>query len=725
MADPTSDQDSDRSAAGAPSGDLPSAEAVLKALKASERGPLKVKDLSVALGVEPHRYRAFRNHLKQMERDGTIYRVKGNRYAVPSKINLVIGRLQTTRSGGGFVRREDGGDDVFVESGLFNSAMDGDTVAVRIEGHRRGRQPHGRVIKVLERAHPSIVGTFHQGPRISYAVPRDPRMNRDIFIPAGDEGGAQTGEIVVVEIVSYGDRKLAPVGRVERVLGDVDDPGVDVLSVLFSHGLPLEFPPEVEEAGEAAAALMDEDQPNRVDRTDLLVFTIDPEDAKDHDDALSVTPLDGGLFEVGIHIADVSHFVRTGDQLDAEALIRGTSVYLVDRVVPMLPHTLSSGVCSLVPHEDRFAVSLFATLDGEGRVRESRFERTRIRSRHRLSYDRVQEYLTDGVSIDPETDSAIQTLASLARAIREKRKGRGSLDFDLPESRVILDDQGAPVDIQRRPRWESHRIVEDFMILANEIVARVGEEKKLPVLHRVHEPPSPDSLQKIGRLLTPFGYSLPMKKEVRPRDLQAVLDRARGRPEEALVSSAVLRAMTRARYDARPLGHFGLAARWYSHFTSPIRRYPDLVTHRAVVRALVEGQSIPEDWYGAPLEEAADQATRREEVAEKAERDSVDLKKVEFMERHLGEEFDGTISGVASFGLFVLLDEFFVDGLIHVSSLDDDYYVFREEEYSLVGERRRRRFRLGDRVRVQVVRVNREERKIDFLLIRTLLRSDV
>jgi ribonuclease R len=511
---------------------------------------------------------------------------------------------------------------------------------------------------------------------------------------------------------------------VERVLGPLDDPGVDVLSVLFGHGLPLEFPPEVEEAAARAVDLAATPGEGRVDRTALNVFTIDPEDAKDHDDALSVEPLEGGLFRVGVHIADVSHFVELGGTLDVEALNRGTSVYLVDRVVPMLPHALSSDVCSLRPGQDRFAVSLFATLDPQGRVRDHHFERTVIRSRHKLSYQQVQTFLEKGEGFDPDTDQAIHTLVSIAQVLRKRREARGSLDFDLPESRVVLDERGAPVDIQRQPRWESHRLVEDFMLLANEIVAREGKEKKLPILFRVHEPPPEDRLEKIREFLAPFGYPVP-KRALKPKDLQNILAQARGKPEEGLVSTVVLRTMNRAQYSVSNLGHFGLAADWYAHFTSPIRRYPDLVTHRAVIRALVEKKPIPEAWSGSALEMAADQSSLREQSAQEAERDSVDLKKVEFMERHLGDEFDGTVSGVTSFGLFVLLDEFFVDGLIHVSSLEDDYYHFREREYSLVGERRHRRFRLGDRVRVKVVRVDREERKVDFLLVHTHSKRDV
>jgi ribonuclease R len=579
------------------------------------------------------------------------------------------------------------------------------------------------VIKVLERAHPTLVGTYHAGRKMGYVVPQDPKMGPDVLIPWGDEGKAEEGDVVVVRIVSYGERRHGPTGEVERVLGPLSDPGVDVLAVLFGHGLPLEFPPEVEAAArEAAESLPVEPGGHREDARGLHVFTIDPADAKDHDDALSVTPAGDGLWEVGVHIADVSAYVERGGRVDLEALERGTSVYLVDRVVPMLPHALSSDACSLRPGEDRLAVSVFATLDPEGRVREHRFARTVIRSRRKLAYEQVQEVLDGKARLDDETDEAIRRLDTLARALRARREARGSIDFDLPEARVVLDADGAPIDIVRVQRLWSHRLIEDFMLLANEIVAREGAARRLPVLYRIHEPPMQDRMEQLRDFLASLGHTLP-RRRVRPGDLQAVLERVRGKPEENLVSTVVLRSMQRAVYSAENLGHFGLAAEFYSHFTSPIRRYPDLVTHRVVVQALIEREPVPDAWT-EELEEIAERSSFREQAATNAERDSVALKKIEFMERHLGDEFDGTVAGVTSFGFFVLLDAYFVEGLVHVNSLDDDYYDFREAEYALVGSRRGRRFRLGDRVRIQVSRVDKQERHVDFVLKRTLPQRD-
>jgi len=689
---------------------------IRKALRESRKGPLKAKELGRALDVPTDDYRQFKDLLRDLESRGVVYRVKGQRYALPEKINLTVGTLSVIKAGDGFVAPDGPGQDIFIPGSLLESAMDGDLVVARVEARPRGRNPEGRIIKVLKRAHPTVVGTFRQAKRFGYVVPLNERLTRDILIPSGEEDIAQTGDIVVVRVTAYGDRKLNPMGGVERVLGPISKPGVDVLSILFGYGLELEFRPEVETA--AQDVIRDRDRegwPDRIDRTDLPVFTIDPADARDHDDALSIQALDGGLWEVGIHIADVSYYVQEGSALDLEALKRGTSVYLVDRVVPMLPHPLSSDVCSLRPDVDRAAVSIFLTMDGGGQVRKHRFERTLVRSRHRLDYEEVQKVLEEGGTLEPELDRDLKKLQELAKALRRMRVKRGSMDFDLPETRVILGPKGEPVDIRRVVQLESHRLIEDFMLLANETVAAEAEKRKLPIPYRVHQGPSPDRAGELRRFLATLGYTLP-KRDLTSKDLQKVLKVVHGRPEEGLISTVVLRSMARARYQPENLGHFGLGASTYTHFTSPIRRYPDLMVHRVVVRALIQGDEIPGEWRGESLKRACERSSFRETLAADAERDSVALKKAEFMERHLGETFTGTVSGVTTFGIFVLLDEYFVEGLIHVHSLEDDYYVLQEEEYALVGERTGRRFRLADPVSVQVVRVDRLERKIDFIL---------
>jgi ribonuclease R len=699
--------------------------AVLEVLAASRRGPLKPKELARALGVGTEGYGALKELLSALERAGRIYRVKGNRYGLPGSMDLVVGRASLTRNGDAFVRPETGGGDVYVAALNLSTALDGDRVVVRIESRPAGRSPAGRVIKVLERARSTVVGTLHRARRFSYVVPLDRRMSRDVLVPPEGEGGAEEGDVVVVRLVSYGEGSVGPEGEVEHVLGPLSDPGVDILAVAHGYGLALEFPKAVSAAAEASAqAGMAERGEDRADRTDLLVVTIDPADAKDHDDALSVEPKGEGRWEVGIHIADVGHFVAEGGPVDEEAKARGTSVYLVDRTIPMLPERLSGDVCSLREGVERLAVSAFLTVDASGTVFGQRFQRTLIRSRRRLSYEEVQECLDGRRTLGGGVDDALRTLDDLARGLRRRREERGALDLDLPEARVLLDEDGVPLDIRRTERLEAHRLIEDWMVAANEAVARACEAAGLPVLYRVHEPPVRERTDELREFLSRLGHKLPGRKSLKPADLQHLLERVRGRPEEHLVSTVTLRSLQRARYDADNLGHFGLASPAYLHFTSPIRRYPDLVVHREVVRTLVLGVP-PRERDPDELQAVADQASDREQAATEAERDSVALKKVEFMERHLGDEFDGRISGVTAFGFFVTLDAYFVDGLVHVNSLRDDFYRLTEGTYARVGDRGRRRYRLGDRVRVQVARVDKEDRHVDFLLVRKLAAAPV
>ena len=702
---------------------IPSEDAVLDYLRHSRRGPMKAKEIAKGMDVAPRNFRDFRLVLRGMLERGRLYRVKGQRYAVPEKANLVTGRLAITQKGDGFVAPDTGGQDVFVPGLSLESAMDGDQVVVRVEGRPRGRSPVGRVIKVLDRAHETVVGTFRRSGSFGVVHPRNRRISREILVAQGDQAKASEGDVVVARITTFGSGKMGPTGRIETVLGKSSDPGVDILSVIHDHGLPLAFPDSVVSAARDAVAQRRKDPGElRTDRRDVHVFTIDPADAKDHDDGLSIRPLEDESWEVGIHIADVSHFVRPDDEVDLEAFKRGTSVYLVDRVIPMLPHELSTDACSLLPDTDRFAVSVFATVDPVGRIREARFERTEIRSRHKLSYEEAQAVLDNKKSIDRQTDEALRALAALAAILRERRKDRGSLDFDLPEGRVLLGEKGEPVSIRAVERLESHRLVEAFMLLANEIAAREAAQKRLPILYRVHEPPPTDKMRDLRTLLGRLSHRV-SKGKISQKDLQAILKKVEGRPEEKLVSTVILRSMSRARYDVRNLGHYGLASDGYTHFTSPIRRYPDLWLHRVLVHTLVEGHAVPEHWEGPGLKDRAERCSVRERVAEAAERESVDLKKVEYMERHLGDEFFGTVSGVTSFGIFVLLDDVFVEGLVHVNSMNDDYYIFRQDRYLLVGERSHRTFRLGDRLRIRVARVDKEERFIDFVIVDSTKRS--
>lgn len=694
---------------------LPSIEAIRVALGASTEGPLKAKDLARALDLPAGSYRSFKAHLRDLEQRGELYRNRGQRYAVPAEIHLVVGTLQVTRSGDAYLRPDDPREpEVFVMARHLESAMDGDRAAVRIEGRPKGRAPTGRVVKVLERGRPTIVGRFQENKAVGFVSPLDRRVGRDVLIPQGASGTARTGDIVVVRITQFGDSNRNALGEIETILGPIEAPGVDVLAILHGHGLPRVFPDEVEAAALEAAERAHEAGP-REDLRDRLVFTIDPSDARDHDDALSLAPVREGVWEVGIHIADVSHFVQEGSPIDLEALRRGTSVYLVDQVVPMLPHILSSDLCSLREGEDRLALSVFVTLTDDGQVLSHRLAQTRVRCQWGLHYEQVQEVLEGDGTIDPQVDQTLRQLDALAHALRDRRRARGSLDFDLPEARVVLGPDGVPEDIRRVVQLSSHKLIEDFMLLANETMAEAALSRGLPVPFRIHEPPPTDRMEGLREFLDSVGHGLGRRKFT-PRLLQEILDKVKGRPEENLISTVLLRSMNRARYDGDNLGHFGLASKAYLHFTSPIRRYPDLIVHRVMRRALIEGRTVPNAWFEA-LQEICARSSERERKAQLAERDSIEMKKIEYMRRHLGEDFDGTISSVTAFGFFVLLDRVFVEGLVHISSIGNDYYTFVPGSYALVGDRNRRRFQLGDRVRVQVVRANKEERQIDFLLL--------
>lgn len=717
-----------------PDSDLPDKDAIVAALNRGAARPLKPKELARELDVSTSDYRDFKELLRALEDAGDIYRVHGGRYAPPDVSNLITGTLRVNSSGNGFVVPDGAGDDVFVAAADMDTALHGDKVIVKVERRRRhapvggpGRSggTEGRVTKILARARTQFVGTVTRTRTTVVVTPADPRIARDVLVPLDQTLDAEDRQKVVVEVLSFGDYGGTPRGRIIEVLGNEGDPGVDVLAIIRHHNLPDAIPAEVEAAAHALpATIPPEEIARREDWRGVLVVTIDPVDAKDFDDALSLRRLDDDRWELGVHIADVSHYVKAGDTIDLEAYRRATSVYLVDRVIPMLPERLSNDLCSLKPEVDRLAMSVVMTVDAECRVQESRIADTVIHSRHRLTYEKVQAILEGDAVLRREYAGAldmVEGLHRLARQLTARRSARGSLDFDLPESRVLLDKEGLPMDIQKTVRLESHRLIEEFMVLANESVARHLRKKRIAGLFRVHEEPDALKIEQLVELITPLGYSLKRGKDgkLKPTALQELLARAEGRPEENLINTSVLRSMKRARYDERPLGHYGLASADYLHFTSPIRRYPDLIVHRALRQAAgVDPAPLRsrEEW-DLRLHAMAVHCSEREEKASEAERDSIDLKKAEFMLRHVGDDFIGTITGVTGFGLFVELDAYHVEGLVHVSSLGDDYYIFREDLMALVGENTSRSFRLGDRVNVRVAAVKKELRKIDFAFL--------
>ena len=698
------------------------ASRILEVLGKAKR-PLKLKEIANGLGVKDGEYPDLKEALGRMTDDGAIYRIKHQRYALPEQINLIVGRLDATRGGAGFVipDKRDGMLDVFVPQQRLGGAVHRDRVVARIERKKGRGNPEGTIIRVLDRARSQVVGSLQRGKHFGFVKPDSPLFHFDVYVAQEDLAHAEEGQKVVVEIDDWGDGTKNPEGHITKVLGDPDAPGVDVLSIVLSHGLMTDFPAEVEEAARRLRVDFAAEAGRRLDFRDRTTFTIDPTDAKDFDDALSLVPIEGERFEIGIHIADVSHYVEPGQAIDDEAHERGTSTYLVDRVIPMLPERLSNDLCSLVPGEDRLTYSVIVKMDGDAHVHGFDIAETVIRSRHRLTYAEAQAIIQGEIPRPEHKDLVfpIQTLRRLAKRLSARRFGRGSLDFDLPESRVELDEEGFPIDIKESVRLDSMRLIEEFMLLANEIVARHATKRKIPFLYRVHDQPSQEKLERLRGFVGVMGYRLP-QGDIQPEDLKRILAEVRGKPEEELVNTVVLRSMMQARYATENIGHFGLAAEHYTHFTSPIRRYPDLVVHRLLKR-LESGERWKDpaerEKTSSRLERTAEHTSIQERIAERAERDSIELKKVEFMERHIGKRFKGRISGVRSFGFFVRLDEYFVEGLVHAHDLEDDYYEFHENSFALIGRNAGRRFRLADPVVVEVTGVNKQERQIDFVLV--------
>lgn len=693
--------------------------------------PMTVQELEQSFGLAgADEFKAFLKLLNQLEEEGKIYRTRNNRYGVPERMNLLRGRIQAHPKGFAFlIPDEPDHPDVYLHANDLKSAMNGDIVLARVTSKSSaGGRLEGEVVRVVQRAITQIVGTFEHHESFGFVIPDDKRINRDLFIPREGFHGAVTGQKVVARIVTYPEGRSAATGEIIEILGHKDDPGVDILSIIRKHQLPESFPDDVMAEAEAVPDRISEEEITAQGRRDLrskTIVTIDGEDAKDLDDAVCVERLPNGNYLLGVHIADVGYYVKENSALDQEAYRRGTSVYLVDRVIPMLPHRLSNGICSLNPKVDRLTLSCEMEFDAETLrvVRHDLFTSV-IRTTERMTYTNVRKILVDD---DPELKARYAELVDmfklmeeLALKLRAKRMKRGAIDFDFQEAKIIVDENGKPVDIEKRERSIAEMIIEEFMLAANETVAEHFYWLKVPFLYRIHEDPDAEKLMNFIRFAANFGYIVKGKgNKVHPRALQHLLEEIRGTKEETVIATMLLRSMKQARYEAESLGHFGLAAEFYTHFTSPIRRYPDLVIHRIIREILENGGTLSAkriDELAAKMPDIARHSSERERVAVEAERDTEQLKKCEFMLDKIGEEFDGIISGVTSFGIFVELGNT-VEGLIRLSDLTDDYYHFHEEHMALIGERTARMFRVGDEVRVRVERVNMDEHQIDFTMV--------
>ena len=706
-----------------------SRDQLLRQIRELVHHPATARELMRLLDVAREERTTFKRQLKSLVGEGALVLVRGNRYGLADRMDLVVGRLDAHPSGYGFVTPERPIDgvkgDVYISAANLQEALHGDRVVVRIERHRDDGRAEGRIVQVLERRHETLVGRFvADDSGLMYVQPFDKRVLTDIHIPRGQEAGAEPGEMVTVEVTKWGTATRGPVGRITEVLGDIDEPGVDTEIILRKHGIPDAHAEEaVAEARRIGGVVKERDQKGRTDFRDRIVVTIDGEDARDFDDAISIEKLPSGHFWLGVHIADVAHYVREGGALDSDAYERGTSVYFPERAVHMFPEELATGLCSLRPHVDRLVQSCLMEVNQRGDVVRYEMHDGVINSTERMTYNAVNAILTDRDAETIERYSSLvpgfELMRELFEILNARRRRRGSVDFDLPEAKVVLDEEGFVEDIVAHERNVAHRIIEEFMLLANETVAHHLESHHMPALYRIHEPPDPLKVMEFAEFVTTLGFSLdaPPGGGVTPAHFQKLVDRIRGTPEERPIAFLMLRTMQKARYDAMNAGHFGLAAPTYTHFTSPIRRYPDLVVHRLLrEQRQTKVSDARREELDEDLPEVGRHTSEMEVRAAEAEREIIQWKKVRFMADKVGDAFEAYITGVTSFGMFVELIEHYVEGLVHVSTMADDYYRYSEQSHSLFGENTKKVYRLGDKVTVQVVRVDQERRQIDLAL---------
>jgi len=716
------------------------AQQVLEFMREKAYKPMTLQELEKHFEITgAAEFKEFVKLLNDLEQRGEILRTRsGDRYGVPERMNLLRGRLQTHPKGFGFLIPDDREHpDVYIHANDMLSAMNGDTVLVRITSKSAaGGRLEGEVVRILTRANTELVGTFESYESYGFVIVDDKRIVKDIFVPKEAMNGAVDGQKVVVRIVKYPEGRALAQGEIIEILGHKNDPGVDILSIIRKHRLPEAFPPDVmEEALQVPDTITEEDLKGRRDLRGLRIVTIDGEDAKDLDDAVHVERLPNGGYRLGVHIADVGYYVKENSKLDQEAYNRGCSVYLVDRVIPMLPHRLSNGICSLNPKVDRLTLSCVMEFDDKARLVNHDIFPSVIRTVERMTYTNVRKILTED---DPDHEQVVERykdlvddfrlMEELAMKLRAARMQRGAIDFDFPETKIYVDENGKPLQIVKKERSVAEQIIEEFMLAANETVAEHFFWLKVPFLYRIHEDPDSEKMMHFMQFISNLGYVVRGKgNRIHPRALQTLLEEIKDTREETVISTMMLRSMKQAKYDSESRGHFGLATEFYTHFTSPIRRYPDLVIHR-IIREVLEGggqlSEAREEYLAGRMQEIADHSSERERIAVEAERDTEALKKAEFMLDKIGEEFDGIISGVTSFGMFVELDNT-VEGLIRLSYLTDDYYHFHEMHMALIGERTSKVYRIGDAVRVRVARVNMDEHTVEFDLVEAKRRPDV
>ncbi|EGQ3214150.1 ribonuclease R [Staphylococcus pseudintermedius] len=707
-------------------------EEIIGIIKSADYEPMSVSDFQDALGLSSaDSFRDLIKILVELEQTGMVTRTKQDRYQKQQqKTNsgLVRGTLSQNKKGFAFLRPDDQEmEDIFIPPTKINRAMDGDVVLVEVKKSRgdfRKGKFEGEVKAIESHSIKQVVGTFSEARHFGFVVPDDKRIMQDIFVPKGQELGAVEGHKVLVQITQYSDGTNSPEGQISAILGHKNDPSVDILSIIYQHGIEIEFPDDVlKEAENVPETIQPDELKGRRDLRDELTITIDGADAKDLDDAIAVKKLDNGNTELTVSIADVSYYVTEGSALDREAYDRATSVYLVDRVIPMIPHRLSNGICSLNPEVDRLAMSCRMEIDAQGQVVKHEIFESVIHSNARMTYDAVNRIITDKDAMTraqyPEIVPMLDLAQTLSQQLIAMRKKRGEIDFDIKEAKVIVNEEGIPKEVVTRERGEGERLIESFMLIANETVAEHFNQMEVPFIYRIHEQPKSERLRQFFDFITNFGIMVKgTGEDIHPSTLQNIHEEIAGRPEDMVISTMMLRSMQQARYDADNLGHFGLAADYYTHFTSPIRRYPDLIVHRLVRKYLIEksmdGRAMHE--WEEKLPQIAEHTSNRERRAIDAERDTDELKKAEFMIQHIGDEFEGVISSVANFGMFVELPNT-IEGMVNMQNMSDDYYHFDERQMALIGERKAKVYRIGDVVKVKVIHVDVDERQIDFQIV--------
>ena len=683
--------------------------------------PMKAKEIAAVLSVPKEMRKELQEVLDELLAEGRIEVSAKGKYK-KSEGKYLVGTFTAHPRGFGFVSIEGEDADIFIPEKAVNGAFHMDTVQVEVVSETSGKRREGKIIKILERGVVQIVCTYEKSKTFGFAVPDNPKFGSDIFIPQERSKGAVSGHKVVVEITDYGKEGKKPEGKIVEILGHINDPGTDILSIVRAYNLPVEFSERIlKQVENVSNEVSTADMAGRMDLRDWQTVTIDGEDAKDLDDAITLTR-EGEYYQLGVHIADVTNYVQEHSALDVEALKRGTSVYLVDRVIPMLPHKLSNGICSLNAGENRLALSCIMTIDKKGNVIDHNIAETVIKVDRRMSYTSVKKILEDQDEAEireyEELVPMFERMEELAAILRKKRMSRGSIDFDFPETKIILDKQGRPVEIKPYERNVATKIIEDFMLIANETVAQDYFWQELPFVYRTHENPDTEKIRKLSTFINNFGYTMKIgQDEIHPKELQKLLTKIDGTPEEALISRLTLRSMKQAKYATVSTGHFGLATPYYCHFTSPIRRYPDLQIHRIIkdnLRGRMNAKRIAH--YEKILPEVAKHSSETERVADEAERETEKLKKVEYMSGHIGEIFTGVISGVTEYGFYVELPNT-IEGMVHVTTLTDDYFHYSADTYELVGEVTNIHYKLGQKVSVMVMETDKIMRTIDFRLV--------